>query len=76
MMPLLPFHDISIQPLPRVSDEFKLEKLHYLVNVKLLNLGRRLDDISDRALREELERIRTYYRDEIDKLVDEERGME
>ena len=57
------------QPQPEVTFDFKMEKLQYQLQLKLLDVGRRLSNLPDDVLMEELERVRRCYTDELSRIL-------
>jgi hypothetical protein len=46
-----------------------MDKLHYSLNIRLLDVSRRMDSIPEASLRVELDHIRANYQQELSQLL-------
>lgn len=67
-----PFPRFFLQPQPRVTFDFKMEKLQYKLHLRLLDVGRRLSALPDKAFLEELARVRRSYKEELSEIFSED----
>ena len=61
----------SIQPLPKTTFDFKMNKLNSALYKKLQEIGRRMDSLPDQTFLMEMQRVREAYTDELNKIMEE-----
>jgi hypothetical protein len=62
---------IPIQPLPKTTFDFKMNKLNSALYKKLQEIGRRMDSLPDQTFLMEMQRVREAYTDELNKIMEE-----
>ncbi|KAI9551670.1 mismatch repair ATPase Msh4 [Daphnia sinensis] len=68
---LIPILTTNLKPLPKTTFDFKMNRLNYALHGKLLDIGRRMDELPDQTFLMEMQRVRHAYKEELNRIMAE-----